>query len=179
MSRTPTIRVRYQLDVGHGVPTLQELVRFARTLEDLGEGRLLNSTMQGALGDGVYVTGTIREAEPAKQEATPPCSPELLAENEALRDRLDRIRKHYDDWNANRLAQADLRERVEKELIGHAPAAAGISQNQGALVALYLKQWHAGALSAVKALENIEGLLGLRPLPPEEDEDEDEDEDEG
>lgn len=170
MSRTPIIRVRYQLDVGHGVPTLQELVRFARTLEDLGEGRFLNSAMQGALGDGVYVTGTIREAEPAKQEAIPPRSSELLAENEALRDRLDRIRKQY----ANRLAQADLRERVEKELIGHAPAAAGISQNQGALVALYLKQWHAGALSAVKALENIEGLLGLRPLPPEEDEDEDE-----
>ncbi len=61
MARTPIIRVKYTLDVGSGVPTLQEIVRFAEMLEEMGESRFLKGALQGTMHDGVYVSGVIQE----------------------------------------------------------------------------------------------------------------------
>jgi hypothetical protein len=166
----PVCTVRYTLHGGPGGVTLRDVADFAARLEQLerlGAGHLLHSHMRTVPNsDAVYVEATMPTTAPPRPV---PASYELMAENDALRYRLDCIKRHYDDWHADRVVLGDLCDRVEKELKGHAPATAGVSQAQGTMVALYLDHWRSGAVSAVSALENIEGFLGLRPLPPDDE----------
>lgn len=143
-----------------GSLTLQDVSEFACTLERLGEGRLLTSQLMGNLREGVYVTSVVRVPD----EKPVPASDELLAENEALHYRLDRIRQHHDDCRHAKIGLQVMRDLIEQELQAHPPAVAGITWSQRQMVALYLEQWRGGEVGAVTALQNISGLLGLNPL---------------
>lgn len=97
MSRTPVFRVRYTLDVGSGVPTLREMIKFAEILEGLGEGRFLNSALEGTLRDGISVSGLIRPVDDPRPDPI-----------------LQRIREELANYNANTVGQDILIHRIEQ-----------------------------------------------------------------
>lgn len=110
--------VRYTMSPQAGVLTLRNLTEFADRLRALGVESMLDRALTyRADNRSFYVEGTLPESLPDASEE-PPAEADYRRENELLNACITRIRRHYDDWDANRIGQGTLRERMKAELTG-------------------------------------------------------------